>query len=310
MPMLWLLWLLLCFVIATSLLLQVNLGKDVLLVVLGGIVGALMTSWNGTIMRSLGSTSKTKKSQKITKKSPKKLQKNPPKKYANILANNILRLFWRTEYNLALLGKGNIFKEMLELSAVHYYLMHTLADLFFPTIEDPFKRFGQIGTVCQNPNIVCIIPGDGILPRAGYLFAKLCPDWTVISIDPIMDADRANSEYALKNLHCVKDSAENVDIKTYMPTSIEDPIFILLHIHSHANFAHGWQRLQSISPKGKKIGLSMPCCGKLSLHILPEEIKPLKQVVDEELAAVTPKAEIYIYAEGFCQPDKTPEPLC
>lgn len=226
----------------------------------------------------------------------------------NILANNILRLFGRTDYNLALLGKGNVFKEMLELSAVHYYLMHTLAELFFPTIEDRFKRFGQIGTVCQNPNIVCIIPGDGILPRAGYLFAKLCPDWTVISIDPIMDVDRANSKYALKNLHCVNGLVEGVNIKTYM-TDVEDPIFILLHIHSHADFTHGWQRLQSISPKGKKIGLSMPCCGKLSLHILPEEIKPLKQVVDEDLAVETPKAEIYIYAEGFCQTDKTSEQL-
>jgi hypothetical protein len=223
------------------------------------------------------------------------------------LANNGLRLIMRG-YPALLLGTNEPQKEMLELSATHYYLMHTLADLFFPTIEDPFKRFGQIGTVCQNPNIVCIIPGDGILPRAGYLFAKLCPDWTVISIDPIMDVDRANCEYSLKNLHCVNGLAENVGVGEYM-TDVEDPIFILLHIHSHADFTHGWQRLQSISPKGKKIGLSMPCCGKLSHHILPEEIKPLKRVIDEELSTGTDKPEIYIYAEGFCQIDKTPAQL-
>lgn len=212
------------------------------------------------------------------------------------LANFFLRLLTMHPYLMELLGRKDPNKEMLELSAVLYYLRKAIANLYFPDEPNEYNRVGKIDAVLQDPSVVCIIPGDGVLPRAGYLFA-LYTNWTVISIDPIMDVDRVKEKYSLKNLHCIRGLDEDLDLKQYLDGN-EDPTFVLLHIHSHANFQHGWERLQSISPKGKKIGLTIPCCGGV-VHTLPDEVEPFSRFVDPELEQVSGKAEIFIYVEGF-----------
>ena len=133
-------------------------------------------------------------------------------------------------------------------------------------------------------NIICIIPGDGVCPRTGYLVAKYFPNWTVLSVDPIMDLNKVNNYSKLNNLICIRDYIENVDLDKY-----KNKKFALLHVHSHANFETSWKNIKNVY----KIGLTIPCC-EMYCHIIPNK-KPHLVVDDNELLSVTPKNKIIIY---------------
>jgi hypothetical protein len=222
----------------------------------------------------------------------------------HVLSNYFLRSIMYHPYPMFLLGKKNPTKEMLETTAAVYYLRQAILHLL---VSDSNKRCSDsqqiLNDFLDNPNVICLIPGDGILPRTGYLLA-LRTEWKVLSIDPIMDMDRVKSELdPLDNLICIRDTSENVDLKQYLD-EIEDPIFIMVHVHSHANFQEGWERIKSISPKGNRLALSIPCC-KGYVHTLPDDDLLFVKIDDPELNELTPKSEIYIYSENFYKKMKT-----
>lgn len=221
-----------------------------------------------------------------------------------VLSDYFFRNVMLYPYPMFLLGKNNPTKEMLETTAAVYYLRQVILHLLVSDDNKHSSSSQQIlNEFMDNPNVICLIPGDGILPRTGYLLA-LKTQWKVLSIDPIMNMDRVNSELeALDNLICIKDTSENVDLKQYLD-EIEDPIFVMIHVHSHANFQEGWERIKGISPNGKRLGLTIPCC-KGYVHRLEDDKLLNVKIDDMELNELTPKSEIYIYSENFYKKMKT-----
>ena len=241
----------------------------------------------------------TEKIDKYTSLSIEKTKKNTKividKRRRYCLANFFLRLpTYGYDYPFQLLGRNNPMKEMLETSAALYYIRETIGKLVHSSNSDHKTRSSLINNYLNNSNVLCLIPGDGIMPRTGYLFA-IYTKWTVISIDPLMNLDRVNAELNTpENLICLKSKSEDVDLNTYAKDK-ED--FVIVHVHSHANFDNEWRRLQYISPTGKKIGLTIPCCKKY-VQTLSDKVTPFDKFIDDELSELTRTAEIYIYTEG------------
>lgn len=203
------------------------------------------------------------------------------------LSNYFLRMLqYNPEYPLKIIGSTNRTKEMLEVASSIYYIRKVIEKITYD--EDKGTHQSKIHDILDNEKTLCIIPGDGKYPRAGYMFS-LITKWQVVSIDPIMNQTDISKLGSLpSNLQCITGSSEDFDFDPYVGYNI-----VLVHIHSHANFENMWSSLEPISKL--LIGYSLPCC-KGYVHTLSNDSPYLyQQFTDPELSQVTDKSEVFIY---------------
>jgi len=204
-----------------------------------------------------------------------------------------------SSYPFRFLGKHNPTKEFYEAAAGMYYIEECIKNL-------PIKKFlgmknnsvESIKEFFGNKSVLCIIPGDGIVPRVGLIVAEKT-EWRVVSIDPCMGMKAGVEDGILEinpyiekkyktilpgNLDAIRSTAEDYDYTGY-----EYDFVILMHIHSHADLP----RMSKLFRRNKRLVLTMPCCGhinaKLDRDIVDEGLVP-------ELEGITNKNEYFVYA--------------
>jgi len=244
---------------------------------------------------------------------------SPRPAISDFMMRNIAKL----GYPLVLLGNSEMTKEMLEVGAAIFYLRNTIREIYAKDLN--YDDTGNtINKVLDDPNVLCVIPGDGKGPRVGY-FVALWTKWTVLSIDPIMEGFMGLS---LPNLHCIRGKAEDVNFGDYMPQTDHlidpmrvdpmrvdpmrvdpmrvdpmrvDPMCVLLHVHSHADFPNCWDMISSLSPNGKRIGITLPCCAHVrhTLEGIEPVIEPVADFYDPELSQITPTSRVVVYTQNF-----------
>lgn len=106
------------------------------------------------------------------------------------------------------------------------------------------------GIKLSDPNVSCIVVGDGTRARTGAVMA-FSTNWNVVSVDPEMNLAQllTSDKKPFKRLQRVKDRIENVSFDL-------DHVFII-HPHSHAKLSNS---LKSIN--GRRHLISMQCCVK------------------------------------------------
>lgn len=110
----------------------------------------------------------------------------------------------------------------------------------------------------KRPDVVCLVPGDGTLPRTGAMVA-LRTNWTVYSVDPQMTVGAITSGGAWHTVIRGRTYRRLISI----PLKIEDipPILcgvgIILAVHSHAPLEVAWEKLIASE---QKIAVAIPCC--------------------------------------------------
>ena len=151
-----------------------------------------------------------------------KLKKNKSKKgNSKVKADNnvLLNLYFAINMNYPnyFLGKSNPVKELLESIGSIYTVLEYIK-----------KNYSKPDTIIKNKNVLCVIPGDGNVPRTGLMLSYLT-NWTILSVDPEM-ANKCDSikdgtdETHIKNsieqkynvklpekLHCIRDKAETIN---------------------------------------------------------------------------------------------------
>ena len=233
-----------------------------------------------------------------------------------VVSDFILRLIGDFSYPTRLLG-GNQTKEMIEMGVALYYLRNTIRKFCVPKAgEQSFMMIGAaVNSILDDPTVTCIIPGDGVGPRIGWMVASWTK-WQVVSVDPIMNTDRTWDRQPPKNLKCVCGKIEDVDFEQLKMSGKQrtkvagagaasaaasaaaisenttvDPLMILLHVHSHSDFPDCWDKMA-----GRRIGISLPCCPGIR-HTLGKDVQPIARFTDPELARFTNKAEVVIYTK-------------
>lgn len=130
-------------------------------------------------------------------------------------------------------------------------------------LESPFNW--------DNPEVTCVVVGDGHRPRTGAMFA-FRTKWSVISIDPEFHP----KTYNVDRLSLIKRHVQNCSLDLGgRPT-------ILVLPHSHAN----WENItEGIKDWGDLAIISLPCCVKFNIPFTPMHqyddmaiLSPMRQV--------------------------------
>lgn len=136
-------------------------------------------------------------------------------------------------------------------------------------------------------DVVCLVPGDGALPRTGA-YVALLTHWTVYSVDPLLrDTITINKELngtfinglIYRRLYCLKQKIEDID-------QIEARIGIILAVHSHADLNDAWSKLNVTE---RKVTVALECCRKQEI----KGFEPRKRFRD--IGIFSPQNEIIIY---------------
>lgn len=217
-------------------------------------------------------------------------------RYDSYLMNAFLMFLmtFQDRYPLRILGKtkNKLTKEALETTSAWVYLKNAFEQIFFPDASYS-QRPTEFEKYFGNEKTVCIVPGDGIGPRTGLMFALLTK-WQVISVDPIMNIG-ALPELP-SNLTCIKGKVEDIDLKPYQGFNC-----VSVHVHSHANYEELWKKFEEISPNAFHIGYSNPCCVGYQ-HTLDNHEESgttlWTKAQPRGLKQLTPKCEVYVYVRN------------
>lgn len=114
-----------------------------------------------------------------------------------------------------------------------------------------FMGIEKLGLDIKNPDMHCIVVGDGNTPRtAGYLATRT--KWKCMSIDPLLKQDKIPFwESNIRNLACVPKRVEEL-----APIFVEN--MVIVSVHSHAYAKHILQHLLAVN----RSLVSIPCCVK------------------------------------------------
>ena len=174
------------------------------------------------------------------------------------MCNFMLRFLGRHSLNpIELFGSKNPMKEMSEVGAAIY---HT-------KVLQP--KFGN--------KVCCYIIGEGKRPCISRIIQIMHPEWTVVTIDPILDPNFIQQANLPIQYHCCLDT--EVDTSSY---SNFDTI-LMIGVHSHNNMTDFWNRFQNIS----KFLINIPCCVEPSLD------HPHESIVEHGILSTM--KQIYIY---------------
>lgn len=167
---------------------------------------------------------------------------------------------------------------------------HNFYDLWkynvFPNAKEFTESMGAYKSMCAmlfdydlnyllgNKNVHCFVVGDGNSPRTGLVFAK-GTTWNVHSFDPRMRMKWiANSTHQqLKSYSCNDQEFIRQHLPQILDQSNEETVFVVVAVHSHADFNVTWN---SLPPKNRKVGLAVPCCVKQKV----DGLKPCWSVKD------------------------------
>jgi len=117
----------------------------------------------------------------------------------------------------------------------------------------------------KREDVVCLVVGDGVLPRTGALVAHKSR-WYVTSVDPLLrihDPCIRN----VKRLVCIQAKIEDVQ-----GDACGANVGVILAVHSHAPLQVAWDKVRA----ERKVCVAMPCCVKQDL----EGLEPWKEVRD------------------------------
>ena len=128
----------------------------------------------------------------------------------------------------------------------------------------------------EDPDIVCIVVGDGTRPRTAALFAYLTK-WTCISIDP--ELKEGKNDGAMERVFPIKSRVEDVT-----PTEFDSSLVIILP-HSHAKIEDCLQ----LTSKQKRFIITLPCCVSHHLDM------PIRKIYQDKYIW-SPKKEITIWS--------------
>lgn len=248
------------------------------------------------------------------KTKPRRRKKVPHSKSApNEEPDYLLNYFFRFDmtYPFYFLGKSNPTKELLESTAAMYYVEKVIESL-------PNKKLGmtkhnmvkgKMADFLADARVLCVVPGDGAVPRTGYLVAKRT-QWQVVSVDPNMGQhvklepsqnetcpplslnERIEARYSATlppNLTCCRQLAEKVD---YRKLATEFRFVVLLHVHSHADLP----KMLDTFPNCPVLAYSMPCCHHVRATYAEDYLIESGNVKDMEKH--TDKCQFYVYYRG------------
>jgi len=109
----------------------------------------------------------------------------------------------------------------------------------------------------MRKDVICLIPGDGVLPRTGALVAHKTK-WNVVSVDPlsrIIDFTTMQQKQRINRLRVYQNRiGELIDNVNWY-----SKICVILLVHSHAPLIHA---IQILHPSEQLIIVSIPCCKK------------------------------------------------
>ena len=175
--------------------------------------------------------------------------------------NSFLFASVRCNYPMALLGRSNPQKELMETSYAHFHVKSCIKQLFKGNPHVAFKMYHEF---LNSDKVLCIVPGDGINPRTAGIFAGTT-NWQVLSIDPDMGGRQLsndpkpidvskiiNEKYKINwaNLTCIRGLLEDVDFSKYHYEMV-----VFVNVHSHSNFKEMYNNFDC-----NKLGYTMPCC--------------------------------------------------
>lgn len=138
-------------------------------------------------------------------------------------------------------------------------------------------------------DVLCLVHGDGIGPRAGVMVAMKKPGWTVCSIDPLMRLNmdqktnfaRGGDYTNVPNLHLykskVEDCFDDLSLGEYQHVAI-------LGVHSHADVDALWHKVAAAYPGIARTLISILCCKGFKQQI--DDLKPSKDFRDYEIMSV------------------------
>jgi hypothetical protein len=112
-------------------------------------------------------------------------------------------------------------------------------------VESPAKR----------TDVICLVVGDGVLPRTGALVAHKTR-WNVISVDPLLRIHDPRIT-GVKRLACIQARIE--DVQGDMGWA---EIGVILAVHSHAPLQAAWDKVRA----KRKVCVAIPCCVEQKLE--------------------------------------------
>jgi len=116
---------------------------------------------------------------------------------------------------------------------------------------------------CED--VVCLVVGDGVLPRTGALVAHKSR-WHVVSVDPLLRIHDSRIRN-VKRLSCIQAKIEDVQGDACWAN-----VGVILAVHSHAPLQVAWDKVRA----ERKVCVAMPCCVEQDL----KGLEPWKEVRD------------------------------
>jgi hypothetical protein len=102
--------------------------------------------------------------------------------------------------------------------------------------------------VWRDKCVVCYVLGDGRHPQCASLLSTYTSDWTIHSIDPMLDTSAPVA--ANVHLHAIRS-------EKFRAVRSKASLSVVLAVHSHAPLDEFWRRLPANRPK---IAIALPCC--------------------------------------------------
>jgi hypothetical protein len=141
--------------------------------------------------------------------------------------------------------------------------------------EAAVKRLPQ--GALADPDTVCLVPGDGVIPRTGAMVAHRTR-WKVVCVDP---NTRPENQWPrpVERLQVRRRKVEGMQ-------PIRCKVGIILSVHSHAPLKVAWQKLEASE---RKVAVALPCCTKQKVVGL----EPVQCYRD--LGVLSPKNKIWVW---------------
>lgn len=172
-----------------------------------------------------------------------------------------------------------------------------MASGVFPNAKEVTESFGAYwaahklrdhGFSLGDPNVLCVVVGDGNSPRTGITFAYRS-NWQVKSIDPRM----GDWEEKLKDVQRLEIFKQRIE---QCPFEWDGPALIVA-VHSHSDPLATWNSVSS----PHKAMIAMPCCVPYELSV-----GRLLHVYDD-YGIHSPQRRIKIYLEEKPTPTEDPD---
>lgn len=149
----------------------------------------------------------------------------------------------------------------------------------------------------QNPNVLVLCVGDGVMPRTAALIAHVTR-WTCVSADPIMRVEKAKEVCKdMKRLYIYESKERGLHVHLHRDT-LTDRLWdavIIIHTHSHARLSKSVMAAACV-PTLALHAISLPCC--------VEDDLPLIHRIKKDKHILSPKNTWHIYKDIYTQVER------